>query len=538
MPTQFQLNIPTTDGPNATFGVNVGQVLYLLGANGVGKSSLVSLLFNQHSAHSKRISAHRQTWFESNALNITPQGRHELEGTLQSQDTQARSRYWEWNAAGRSGAAIFDLIDATITQDRKIVELLRNGHEAAAKTESQRPSPIEVINELMRLSSLPIEISVEEGQKIVARKNGGSPYSVAELSDGERNAFLIGASILTAKAETLIIIDEPERHLHRSIISPLLKLLFVRRKDCAFIVSTHELMLPVDTPEASTLLVRGCEYQGQQVRGWTLDMLPAGAAIDEGLKRDVLGARRKMLFVEGTAQSLDLPLYGLLFPQVSVIPKEGCRDVEYAVRGLRGAADAHWIAAWGIVDNDQRSPEDIARLQAAGVWALSHYSVESLYYHPTILARVAARQAQITGADADALVRSAIERAIAAVRLQKEHLVSSAVLRSARDRISSAFPKREDIARGESLRVEVDISALRSEEELRFDRLVDAVDWDGLLTRYPLRESAAFDRVVSGITMADQPIYRAAVLKLLQEDATSLTDLRGLLGDLYASVIA
>jgi hypothetical protein len=55
-----------------------------------------------------------------------------------------------------------------------------------------------------------------------------------------------------------------------------------------------------------------------------------------------------MIFVEGTAQSLDAPLYSLLFPQVSVVPKDGCRDVEHAVRGLRGAGDIHWVSAWGM----------------------------------------------------------------------------------------------------------------------------------------------------------------------------------------------
>jgi hypothetical protein len=51
-------------------------------------------------------------------------------------------------------------------------------------------------------------------------------------------------------------------------------------------------------------------------------VVPPGAEIDETLKRDLLGARRKMLFVEGTTRSLDAPLYSLLFPQVSVIPKK------------------------------------------------------------------------------------------------------------------------------------------------------------------------------------------------------------------------
>ena len=66
-------------------------------------------------------------------------------------------------------------------------------------------------------------------------KNGSPPYSIAELSDGERNSLLIAASILTMKSESLVLIDEPERHLHRSIISPLLQHLFSSRSDCAFI---------------------------------------------------------------------------------------------------------------------------------------------------------------------------------------------------------------------------------------------------------------------------------------------------------------
>jgi ABC-type cobalamin/Fe3+-siderophores transport system ATPase subunit len=256
MTNQFQFDIPSVLGDPIVFSIGVGDVLYLLGANGTGKSSLVSRLFAQYRHNGKRISAHRQTWFESNTLDMTARNRQELENNTRSQDAQPQARYTEWNPAGRAHMAIYDLIDADTMQERKIAALVRGGSLEEAKTEAQSPSPIQVINELMRLSNLPIEISVEEGQKIVARKNAGAGYSVAELSDGERNAFLIGAEVLTAKPGTLILIDEPERHLHRSIISPLLKLLFNRRNDCGFIVSTHEIMLPLDTPKASTLLVR------------------------------------------------------------------------------------------------------------------------------------------------------------------------------------------------------------------------------------------------------------------------------------------
>jgi hypothetical protein len=509
-----------------------------LGANGTGKSSLVSQLFNQNRTDAKRISAHRQTWFESNTLDITPRNRQALEDNVRVQDAQPQARYREWNPAGRANIAIFDLIDADTMQERKIASLVRVGSIEAAQEEARNPSPIQVINELMRLSNLPIEISVEEGQKIVARKNGGDGYSVAELSDGERNAFLIAADVLTAKSGTLILIDEPERHLHRSIISPLLKLLFERRSDCTFIVSTHELMLPLDTPKAYTVLVRSCEYQDKNVHSWTADLLAPGASIDDDLKGDILGSRRTMIFVEGTSKSLDVPLYSLLFPQISVVPKEGCREVEYAVRGLRGADGIHWVSAWGIIDNDQRSTDDVARLKEAGVWALSHYSVESLYYHPKIIARVAERQCSVTGDDATALTRAATSKAIAAANAQRDHLVRGAVLRSARNKVLQSLPNRREELPEIYLRIQVEVSALRMEEEKQFDVLISSANWDGLLTRYPLRESSAFDRAIDGLKKRDQATYQGAVLKLLQEDSAALSELRDLFGDLYASVTA
>jgi ABC-type cobalamin/Fe3+-siderophores transport system ATPase subunit len=537
MTNQFNFSIPRTNEPELTFSLRPGDVLYMLGANGTGKSSLISRLFSAYQATAKRISAHRQTWFQSNTLDMTPRNRENLEQNIRTQDAQEHARYYLEYAAERASVAIYDLVDSDTMLARKIADLVRAGDIPGAEKGAKTPAPIQVINELMRLSNIPIEISLEERQKVVARKNGGSGYSVAELSDGERNAFLIAADVLTAKPGTLVLIDEPERHLHRSIISPLLKQLFDKRKDCVFIVSTHELMLPLDTPKAATLLLRDCEYAGKKVKAWTVDLLEPGAPIDEALKSDLLGSRRKIIFVEGTAKSLDAPLYSLLFPQVSVVPKDGCRDVEHAVRGLRSAEGMHWIAAWGIVDNDQRSPEDIARLRAAGIWALSHYSVESLYYHPSIIARVAERQAALIGADAATLVKTALTDAVAAVRSQKDHLVTSAVLRSVRDKMLTRLPTRNDVEVGAIMKLEVDIAALRTVEKAQFDALIAAADWDCLLVRYPLRESSAFDRVVSALKLVGRETYREAVLKLLQDEQAAVSELRDLLGDLYANVM-
>jgi len=535
LPESFEIEFPNEAGANVSHTLNLGEILFILGANGAGKSSLVSRIFRKHHQNAKRISAHRQTWFTSNSLDMTPRSRDDLERNIRSHDQQEQSRFKQDYAAERTGLAIYDLIDADTMLERAIAALVRVNDMDGAREKAKTPAPIHVINELMRLSNIPIEISLEERQKVVARRNGSAPYSVAELSDGERNAFLIAADVLTAAPGSLVIIDEPERHLHRSIISPLLSLLFAKRKDCAFVLSTHEVTLPIDNPGAQTLLLRSCKYDGSKPSAWKADFLPPNVPIDNELKRDILGARHRIIFVEGTERSLDAPIYSLLFPQVSVIPKASCRDVEHAVRGLRDAEGTHWVSAWGIVDNDQRPADDIACFRGLGVFALSHFSVEALYFHPRMIELVAQRKASLTGGNAQMLLGNAIQAAIAAAVEKRDHLILKSVERFVRQGIFDALPSREDVRTKPEIVIRVDTTVLRSAEEQRFDALARANDYDGLLQRYPLRESAAFARIVDsiGISRAD---YQAAVLTVLQEDTAALDFLRGLFGDLLAEI--
>jgi ABC-type Mn2+/Zn2+ transport system ATPase subunit len=60
MSIQFQFKILSISGDSIEFSLSEGDVLYVVGANGTGKSSLVSQLFGQHQQNAKRVSAHRQ----------------------------------------------------------------------------------------------------------------------------------------------------------------------------------------------------------------------------------------------------------------------------------------------------------------------------------------------------------------------------------------------------------------------------------------------------------------------------------------------
>lgn len=533
---EFGLAIPQSSGDPFTHKILTGEILFMLGANGTGKSSLVGQLFRQNSANAKRISAHRQTWFSSNALNMTAQTREQMAGNFKSWDSDENARYLMHASEERTSASLFDLIDSDTMLEREIATMVRDHDIDGAQKKAAIPSPLRVMNNLMLQSNIPIEIIIEQGQKIVAKKNGGNPYSIAELSDGERSAFLMVAEVLTAKPGTLLLIDEPERHLHRKIVSPLLTLLFAKRSDCAFVVSTHELTLPGDNPSAATLLIRSCEYAGSVAKYWDIDFLPADSSLDEELKLDILGGRQKMIFIEGTPQSLDAPLYSLLFPQVSIIPKSNCRDVEYAVKGLRAAETKHWIKAWGIIDNDRRSAGEVEKLKGCGVFALSHFSIEALYYHPKIIRVVAKAASEFMGKDAEALFQDAILGAIDESAKQREHFVLDAVERLVRREIFNNFPKKSDIQNCPMVKVEVDVNALRASEEVDFDRFIHERNLEAILERYPLRESGALNRIANVLGLKSRADYEDAVRECISKDKEAKSFLKGLFGDLVAEI--
>jgi len=61
---KFEFTIPRTAG-ELRISLQPGNVLFLLGANGTGKSSLMFRFNRTHPTQSERITAHRQNWLPS-----------------------------------------------------------------------------------------------------------------------------------------------------------------------------------------------------------------------------------------------------------------------------------------------------------------------------------------------------------------------------------------------------------------------------------------------------------------------------------------
>ena len=89
------------------------------------------------------------------------------------------------------------------------------------------------------------------------------------------------AHVITAEPDTVFLIDEPEKHLHRSISQPFLSALFDLRKDCAFIISTHEIALPLANPEERVLMLRSCQWRGDECVAWDAEVIEPNSQLPE-----------------------------------------------------------------------------------------------------------------------------------------------------------------------------------------------------------------------------------------------------------------
>lgn len=528
----FKLNFPAEHDDQRTIQLKPGERLFVLGANGSGKSSLMFHFAQQDLQNTRRITAHRQTWMNTDALDMTSATKLQTEQNIQNTDRDLQSRFRDHYAAQRASMTIYELIDAVNVRARRITDYVDEGDLAAADKASKDESPINVINELLKHSNIPIVIGIQENERIVACK-GDVEYSAAELSDGERNALLIAGTILTAPPGTLLIIDEPERHLHRSIIAPLLSRLFQYRSDCGFIVSTHDHGLPLDVPDAQILLLRSCKFNGSRVSSWEGDMLPANMSIDDSLMRDLLGARRNILFVEGAERSLDKRIYSLIFPLVSIIPKGSCHEVERAVSGIQAGQEFHWLKAFGITDGDGYETEQLQKKKEGGVYALPYYSVEALLLHPEIIQRIARKTEDMSGEDASKLIEKALAAGISAVADQTERLSSNLAKKTIRKLIVEQIPNDDELLAGNPVTIQNNARLISDSRKQELDTSVQNRDWNAILSECPIRESSAMADISKILGFRKPELYEQAVLHLLDNDESALNFLRNLFDDLY-----
>ncbi len=528
-------DIPRVSGEPLPISLQSSDRLFIVGPNGSGKSALIQHLVSGHQGRNiRRISAHRQTWLDSGSLNLTPLGRRQFEEQSTNREKNDKARWRDYDSQQKQSAVLFDLVAKENTRARSITSFVDSKNlEEASRLAAESVSAFTQLNDLLSLGTLLITLENSKDEEILARhRNATDAYSIAQMSDGERNAAIIGATVLTVDPGTVLLIDEPERHLHRSIVVPFLAALFTQREDCTFIVSTHELGLPAANPTASVLMVRSCEWESNRATAWDIDLLQPNDELPEELRLAILGSRRTVLFFEGTGTSLDLPIYNALFPDISVAASGTSTDVQRAVEGMRGSQDLHHVEAFGLIDSDGRSQEAVNALSQRGVFALEVYSVESLYYCSDALDAVAIWQAQSLGRDPDAMRESALQAAFVALGESglAERMAARRCEHLVRDQIASRAPDWKTIRDQALSDFQISLKSPFHDELARFRELLNANAFDQLVARYPLRDSRVFEAVAHALEFSKRELYEQTLIARVQSDDVLAEKLRERIG--------
>ena len=541
--------VPRISGDSIELSLKNGDQLFIVGPNGSGKSALIQKLVSENETNKiKRISAHRQTWLNSGTTDFTPGRRKEFEQQNLDYNRNYESRYGDDYGPTELSAILFDLDNKYNIINESIAQQVRQQNMAkAAETAVESPSPFDQINELLDHSRLTVKLERTEDRSILASHLQGGSFDIVKMSDGERSAAIIAAHVITAEPETVFLIDEPEKHLHRSISQPFLSALFDLRKDCTFIISTHEIDLAIANPEARVLMLRSCQWSGDQCVAWDAEVLepdsqlPEKLRLTEELKRAILGSRKRILFVEGDSNSLDLQLYTALFRNLSVIPKGSCESVQKAVLGLRESQEIHDVAAFGLIDGDNRGKE-VEKLAESGIFALKAFSVEALYYCSEVIAAVAHQQAEFWEDDANRLeddasrlIESAQQKAIEVLKDQDlaARMAARRCERQVRELFLSKIPNWKSIMATLTQPICVSINPDPYPKELEhFNALVDKRELDRLIARYPLRDSQVFETIVKTLRCESQKHYERMVVKLVRDDEKVAKCLKKRIGQL------
>ena len=210
-------------------------------------------------------------------------------------------------------------------------------------------------------------------------------YSGTQMSDGERAVLYMVAQVLCVPDNKIMIIDEPEIHLHRSIMNRLWHTLERYRPDCLFIYITHDIQFAAAHGKVDKIWIKA--FDGKK---WIFEKI-MDEDLPEELTLEILGSRKKVLFVEGEKSSYDYQLYTELYSDFLIIPCGGCSQVIARTKSFRNSTNLHDCTVYGLIDRDYRSNHEVETLKNNGIYVLDVAEVENLFLVEELIQMMAAR---------------------------------------------------------------------------------------------------------------------------------------------------
>jgi ABC-type cobalamin/Fe3+-siderophores transport system ATPase subunit len=502
MKPHIKLPVPNSDNDQPYIQ---NRNIVIVGSNGAGKTRFGAAIERLNPS----IIVHRITAQKN--LSIPPSVQPTNTSDSEANFFRGNKGYGRWqnNNAITSSSNDYDKVIALLfsksnDRDKAYTNLMRT---SVAKLDVP-DAPIDILNKIWNDIIPDKKLSFDSGQ--VKAIIPGNTFHASEMSDGERIALYLIAQCLITPDNSVLIIDEPELHLHKALVDRLWSTIEKYCTNKLLIYITHDLEFAASRQNTYKIWIKS--YLGGTYN-WI--ELPESVALPEQLLFQVLGSKKNVLFVEGESDSLDIAIYQAYYSNFLIIPMSSCHKVIEATRAIKETPFIHHIRAFGIIDRDYRPQEEVDALMLNYVYTINVAEVENLLCTEGILRLVAVQQMH----NPEAIVESATNYIITALKGEIEAQISNKTENEVKFRLNN-FKKRGNSKQGILDGLSATISAINIDDiynrnEILYRDIIATRNLEQALKYYNRKTLAG--RISSVFGLANKE-YPELVLRLLNSD--------------------
>ena len=351
-----------------SFISKVDSTTVIIGANGAGKSSLINELRKNSIDEMYVLPAQKLLYF---MLNI--QERNNV--TKEKYISESKQVDIKIDTIDLYPSHIENSISNTFT---KLITLLVKDYTNIVTRRSRKEKDLPLtlwdrVEQIWNQIFPEIIFELEPDDRVVKVEKNGSKYSINGLSDGERCILFYIGNVLLAPENSYIIVDEPETFLNAAVYNELWDLLISERPDCQFIFASHNMDFVQSRTNATYIWCKNFEAP------YDLDyqVLEESQEIPLPLLTEVSGAKKPILFCEGTKTSIDYQIYSKLFSEFCFVkPVQGHKQVIQYTKAYNKLKESYGNEAYGIIDYDWMDKARIQNYKKKNIFVLPFNEIE------------------------------------------------------------------------------------------------------------------------------------------------------------------
>ena len=359
------------------------QSFVLVGANGSGKSYLGAWI-EMNNDNVLRISAQRALSIPDTIHIINEEAA--WKNIYYGNPTHTDKGYkWQWGKYTSTLVNDYEsVLSSVFSRESNDLRIFKDLCDQGKKTDGYE-TIVEKIRKIWNEVLPQRELVIEKFEAKAKYKD--ELYKAAFMSDGERVCLYLISQCMITPDNYIIIIDEPEIHLHTSIMKKLWDEIERCCPDKTFVYITHDLNFASSRKTATKIWVQS--YDGHDT--WKISPIEDNGDIPEDLFLQVLGTRSPVLFVEGERNSYDLPLYKEVFDNYLVISCDNCQKVIELTKAFNNdkVRLLHTYDVKGLIDHDFLTVVEKESYLKQNIYTLNVSEVENLFLIEPLIKLVA-----------------------------------------------------------------------------------------------------------------------------------------------------